>query len=251
MADHTVPLGKSVHRSSFKAITHFFGALLFALAFAIGLITISAKVAQAETFTSSHYDYPIDFALTFSSSDIDLREGSTHYDVDMKRINVSAFALENSNFQLGFNAGYNYLSLDNDALLAGINLDGYHAGLALRGHYGKDPQLGFQADYRYQETRDDTETQSTTFNWNEWTMAVSGKVKLAQQLRLMLGVAYSEIDARRNTRGDIDDTLDMRLDSATQTQLELEWLIETGGRVSIALQSGAYQNLAFKFAQRF
>lgn len=243
MPNHTDALANRVRRNSFNVVTHFLGTLLFAI--------ISADIAHAESYNSSQHAYPIDFALTFSNSDIDLRDGDTHYTVDMNRINISIFSLAEKTIQLGFNAGYNYLSLDNDPVLTGINLDGYHAGFAVRSLYGNNPQLGFQADYRYQGARDDTEAQSTTFNWNEWTIAATGKVSLGQRLRLMLGLAYSEIKARRNAQGDINDTLDMRLDSARQTQFELQWLTETDGRVSVALQRGAYESFAISFVQAF
>lgn len=215
------------------------------------MLLISPGLAIAGTESSSHYGYPIDFALTLSNSDIDLREGNVHYPVALERINFSIFALEEKHIQLGFNTGSSYLSLDNDAVLDGMSLNGYHTGLAIRGQYGRNPQLGFRADYRYQETRNETEGQSTTLSWHEWTIAATGKIILWQQLGIMLGWAKSEIKARRRAQGDINDTLSMRLDSAPQTQLELEWLTGTGGRVSIAVQNGSYENLAFKFAQTF
>ena len=216
-----------------------------------GLAIADTHFTFAETHSSNHYRYPFDFALTLLNSDIDLRNGNEHYPVALDRINFSIYSLEEKNIQFGFNTGSSYLSLDNDVALAGVSLDGYHMGLAVRGHYGSNPQLGVHADYRYQETRNETATQSSTLSWHEWTVAATGKIRLGQRIGLTLGMAYSEIKARRRTLGDINDTLNMRLDSAPQTQLEVEWLNETGGRISIALQNGAYENLAFKFAQTF
>jgi len=255
MPNYNVNLGKSLRKSSVIMTVHHMSAvftlMLATLLTTTGLAIADTDFSYARSHSNSHYSYPIDFALTLSNSDIDLREDKQHYPVALERINFSIFSLEEKNIQFGFNTGSSYLSLDNDIALAGMSLNGYHAGLAIRAQYGSNPKLGFHADYRYQETRNETASQSATLSWHEWTMAASGKIIIGQRLGLMLGWAYSEIKARRRARGDINDTASMRLDSAPQTQLELEWLTGTGGRVSIALQNGAYENIAFTFAQTF
>ncbi|MDT8382935.1 MAG: hypothetical protein RRB22_00810 [Gammaproteobacteria bacterium] len=200
---------------------------------------------------SNPYRDPFDFTLSFSRSDIDLRDSTTHYPVNLERISLSVFSLQEKNIHFGFNTGSSYLSMDNDTVLTGMSLNGYHAGFALRGHYGRNPQLGLHADYRYQETRHKTDSQSATLSWHEWTLAARGRLVLGQRLGIVLGWAYSEIEAGRSARGDINDALNLRLDSAPQLQVELEWLTGAGGRVSLAVQNGAYENLAFNFAQTF
>jgi hypothetical protein len=247
MTYHNLYLSRTMKHCYFTVATPSM-ALLFTV---LVLIMTETDSAHADPRTSFHYGYPIDFALTLSNSDIDLRAGDTLYPVALERVNFSIFSLEEQNIQFGFNTGSSYLSLDNDIALAGLSLNGYHAGFALRGQYGRNPQLGLHADYRYQETRNKTADQSVTLSWHEWTVAATGRVILGQRLGLMLGWAYSEIKARRRARGDINGAFNMELDSAPQTQLELEWLTATGGSISLALQKGAYENLAFKFAQTF
>jgi hypothetical protein len=239
--------GRTAENSNFTVAIHFITMLFTALV----LVLAETDFAQADPRNSFHYGYPIDFALTLSNSDIDLRADSALYPIALERVNFSIFSLEEKNIHFGFNTGSSYLSLDNDTALAGLSLNGYHAGFALRGQYGRNPQLGFHADYRYQETRNKTASQTVTLSWHEWTAAATGKVILGQRLGLILGWAYSEIKARRRAQGDINGAFNLELDSAPQTQLELEWLTGTGGRVSLALQKGSYENLAFKFAQTF
>ena len=207
--------------------------------------------AYTSAYNNTRYDYPIDFTLTFSNSDIDLREGATHYPVALDRISISVFSLEEEHIQFGFITGSSYLSLDNDTAAAGMSLNGYHTGLGVRGQYGHNPQIGFDADYLYQETRNETASQSTTLSWHEWNIAAIGKLTLGQHLRVMLGGAYSSVKVHRRARGTINDTLNIELDSAPHAQFGLEWLTGTGGRVSIALQRGAYDTVAFNFVQAF
>lgn len=236
-----------MRRSSFSASLHPIAIILMAAS----LVLFDADVTHAAYPSYEHYDYPIDFALTLSNSDIDLRDGDMHYIVDLNRINISVFTLEERNIQFGFNAGSSYLSLDNDPVLTGIHLSGYHAGFSVKGQNGKNPQLGFRTDYRYQETQDETEAQLATLSWHEWSMAITGKILFGQRLALTLGGAISEINARRSVRGDTNDAINMRLDSAAHAQAELAWLTGTGGQVSIALQKGAHEYFAFKFSQTF
>jgi hypothetical protein len=251
MRQHTARLGKMLQRHSIFIPVASIALLLMA----IDPVTASADSAQgsfsSNTYNSTRYDYPIDFALTFSNSDIDLREGNSHYPVSLDRISISVFALEEEHIQFGFITGSSNLSLDNDSVVAGMSLNGYHTGLAVRGQYGHNPQLGFHADYRYQETRNETTTQSATLSWHEWTIAATGKLTFGQHLRVMLGGAYNDVKARRRARGDINDTLSMELDSAPHAQFGLEWLTGAGGRVSFALQRGAYDTVAFNFVRAF
>ena len=253
MPNYNVSLGKALRKSSVIMTVHHmsavFTSMLVTLLTTTGLAIADPSIVYADFHNNSHY--PIDFALTLSNSDIDLHEGNEQYLVSLERINFSIFSLEEKNIQFGFNTGSSYLSLDNDATLAGMSLNGYHTGLAIRGQYGTNPQLGFHADYRYQETKNETVSQSATLSWHEWTIAASGKITLGQRIGLKLGWAYSEVKARRRIQGDINETLSMRLDSAPQTQLELEWRHGAGGRVSVALQKGTYEYIALKLGQTF
>jgi hypothetical protein len=259
MYQHTARLGEILRRSSFVIPAYSFALLLTT----IGPATASADSYQGsfssntyntvynDSYNSARYDYPIDFALTLSNSDIDLHEGNTHYPVSLDRISISVFSLEQEPIQFGFITGSSNLSLDNDTAVAGMSLNGYHTGLAVRGHYGRNPQFGFHADYRYQETRHETPTPSAILSWYEWTIAATGKVTFGEHLRVMLGWAYSGVKARRHARGDINDTLNIELDSAPHAHFGLEWLTGTDGVVSIALQRGAYDTVAFNFVRAF
>lgn len=259
MRQHTARLGKLLRRHCFVIPAYSIGLLLVTLnparasadSYQGSFSSNAYNTVDNDSYTSARYDYPIDFALTFSNSDIDLREGNSHYPVALDRISISVFALEEEHIQFGFITGSSNLSLDNDSAVAGMSLNGYHTGLAVRGHYGHNPQFGFHADYRYQETRHETATQSAILSWHEWTIAATGKVTFGEHLRVMLGGAYNGVKAHRRAQGDINNALNIELDSAPHAQFGLEWLTGASGRVSFALQRGAYDTVAFNFVRAF
>lgn len=214
-------------------------------------IDASTQLGNHSTHHNTHYRYPIDFTLTFSNSDIKLRADHKIHHVALERISISVFSLQDKHIQWGFSSGSSYLNLSNDSALTGISLNGYHAGFALRAHFGNNPQLSLHTHYRYQKTTHETANQTAALSWHEWMIAATGKIILGQQLELTLGGAYSDIDARGYVRGDMNDSLHLQLNSNPQSLLELAWLADPNGRISVAWQSGAYENIAFNFSRTF
>lgn len=208
--------------------------------------TISAATSPYSGFSS-----PIDFSLSLINSDIDLQSQDATVPVSLERISISIYTIEEPWAQLGFITGSSYLSTRDDPVTAGMNLSGYHAGLALRSTFGNNPVIGFHANYLYQETKDELANQAVTLSWHEWTVGLTGKIILGQRLGLSAGWNYHALKARRRASGDINDTQSMDLDSGAHSLLELEWIVQPGGRVGLILQSGNDQRTEFRFAQTF
>ncbi|MCF6338891.1 MAG: hypothetical protein L3J84_13230, partial [Gammaproteobacteria bacterium] len=164
---------------------------------------------------------------------------------------IEIFTLIEPRIQLGFTSGSSNLSLDNDPVSTGRSFNGYHAGLLVRSTLGRNPQIGFHANYTYQETKNETASQKMTLNWHEWAAGVSGKIILGQQLALSVGWAYHDVDANRRATGDIYQIQRLRLASGPQGRLEIAWLDRSDGRVSLAIQRGSYQQIAFRFSRKF
>lgn len=217
---------------------------------ALVILFVSSTTFAAETTYYPDSQQAFDFSLSFSNSDVDLRAGGGKYPVSLDRIGILVFTQLEPHLQLGFITGSSNLDLDNDPLTAGMNLAGYHAGLAMRSVFGRNPQIGLQANYLYQETKDETDTQATTLSWYEWSAGAFGKIILGQ-LVLSAGWTLQDVDARRRTTGDINDTQQLKLDSDSQGQLGIAWLVSSGGRVSLRLQRGSYQRVEFRFSRKF
>jgi hypothetical protein len=217
---------------------------------ALVLLFASPVTSAAETTYYPDSQQAFDFSLSFSNSDVDLHADNLKYPVSLDRIGILVFTQVERYLQMGFITGSSNLDLDNDPLTAGMKLTGYHAGLAMRSAFGNNPQIGLQADYIYQETKDQTDTQATTLSWYEWSAGAFGKITLGQ-LVLSAGWALQDVDARRRTTGNVNDTQRLKLDSDSQTQLGIAWLVSSGGRVSLKLQRGSYQRVEFRFSRKF
>jgi hypothetical protein len=210
---------------------------------------VSSNNAQAAYVPD--FQTPFDFSLLLSNSDIDLQTSDSKQPVSLDRISITVFSIIEPQLEFGFITGSSNLSLDNDAATAGVSLNGYHAGLALRSHLGRNPQIGFHAHYIYQEAKNETATQSATLSWHEWAAGISGMILLGSQLELNAGWAHHDIDARRRATGIINETQNLRLESDSQAQLGIAWRVHGGGHVGLSLQRGSYQQIEFRFSQKF
>ena len=206
---------------------------------------------MAETRYFGHASTPIDFIFSLSNADLTLSTPNAKYPASLEKISISVFNTAEPHTQLGFLAGQSYLSSSNDNATAGMHLSGYHAGLAVRGYFGSNPQVKLQTSYLYQETRGARKTQSTTVSWHELSAAASIKLNFSQQFGIILGGGYSSIDAQRRATGDINETIRLNLDSGRQTRLELELRTPPNGRVSLAFRRGAYDGITLNFARHF
>jgi hypothetical protein len=209
------------------------------------------SAALAASPYSGFYQPPIDFSLSFYSADLTLRAHNQDYPVTLERLSVAVYEADTPHLQFGFLTGSSYLSLDADSVSAGLHPSGYHIGLALRGAVGSNPQLGFQANYVFQEVKDEIDSQSVSLRWHEWLVGANARITLGQRLGFIVGGGYVGLDARRQATGDINDTLKLQLASDSVGRLELEWQVPPGGRISLALRRGAYDDITFNFARKF
>ncbi len=205
----------------------------------------------AEAAYSPDFRKPFDFSLLLSNSDVDLQTSSNQQRASLDRVSIEIFTLIEPQIQLGFAYGSSNLSLNNDPLSTGRSFNGYHAGLAIRSTVGRNPQIGFHANYTYQETKNETVRQKMTLNWHEWATGISGTITFGQQLALSVGWAYHDVNASRRATGNIYQTQNLKLASGSQGRLEVAWFDRRDGRVSLAIQRGSYQQVAFRFSRKF
>jgi len=216
---------------------------------ALAIFFISIGISEAAYYPD--FRKPFDFSLLLAKSDIDLQAGDDKHRASLDRISIEILTLIKPRIQFGFISGSSNMNLDNDPVSAGKNLSGYHAGLMIRSALGHNPQIGFHANYIYQETKNEVTNQAITVNWHEWTTGIFGKIMFGQQLEFSVGWAYLDVDARRRATGDINQTQNLKLAAGSQERLEIAWLDRSDGRVSLAIQRGNYQQVAFRFSRKF
>ncbi|NOX92170.1 MAG: hypothetical protein GXP18_06895 [Gammaproteobacteria bacterium] len=226
-----------------------FSTPLSKLLFAFAALPVATPIAEAAYYPD--FRKPFDFSLVLANNSIDLQTGNNKHRVSLDRISIEIFTLIEPRIQFGFISGSSNLSLDNDPVSTGKSLNGYHAGLAIRSILGRNPQIGFHANYIYQETKNETTRQTTTLDWHEWTAGTFGKITLDQQLELSVGWAYHDVDARRRAAGSSNQTQNLKLATGSQGRLEIAWLDHSNGRVGLAVQRGRYQQVEFRFSRKF
>ncbi len=216
----------------------------------LACVVLSIFTAIAEAAHYPDFRKPFDFSLLLTNNNLDLQTGNNRYDVSLDRISIEIFTFIEPQIQFGFISGSSHLSLDNDPVSAGKSLNGYHAGLAIRRFFGHNPQIGFHANYIYQETKNEVADQVITLDWHEWAAGIFGKVALSQQWELSVGWAHHDVDVRHRATGNINQTQNLKL-TDSQGRLEIAWFDHSDGRVGLTIQRGSYQQVAIRFSQKF
>jgi len=193
----------------------------------------------------------VDFSLQLSQADLLLHYDDLDHDANVERVGVVVFDTTDPYLHYGFLAGSSRLTLDNDPLLAGLSLDGYHAGLALRGGFGRNPRLDLQAQYLYQDVKDSAADSEVTVTWHEWRAEMLAGLRLGSPLTLVAGLTYVNLDAQLRITGNDARTRNMREETGTEKRLGLELNLENSGRVGLHIQRGVFDSISLIFARAF
>lgn len=198
----------------------------------------------------------MDFSLHLSHSDLHLHYDDLAHDTSLERVGIVVFETSDPHLQYGFLAGSSHLTLEGDPLLAGISLDGYHAGLALRGGVGHDLRLDVQAQYLYQDVQDASATRKVIVTWHEWRAEMLAGLRLGSSpLTVVAGLAYVNLDAQQRISGDGARTRNLHEETGTEKRLGLELTVDghaqNKGRVGLHIQRGVFDTVSLIFARSF
>jgi hypothetical protein len=153
--------------------------------------------------------------------------------------------------EYGFIMGSSRVTVSDDPNLAGISLDGYHLGLALHSHFGRNPQLALKARYLYQEVSNRDDNQKDLLSWHEWEAGGQVSLRPISSLVMSAGVAQTGIDATQRLRGNTSLTQSIKTAGGSQYFAGLTLLVDNGGRVSLYLQRGIRRGFELSFARGF
>jgi hypothetical protein len=196
-------------------------------------------------------DGDMDFSLQLSTTDLRLRYDQTAHTTTVERIGVTVFDITTPRLQYGFIAGSSHLTAASDPALAGLSLDGYHAGLALQSQVGQNPRLSLRLHYLYQDVRDDENDRKIILTWHEWGTEVEGKLRLGGSLSVVAGAAYVGVDAQQRITGNGARTLNPDTETGAAGRLGLELDVKSGGRVGLHIQRGTLNSTFLIFARTF
>jgi hypothetical protein len=193
----------------------------------------------------------MDFSLQLSQADVVLRYDGLDHESNVERIGIEVFDTTDPHLHYGFLAGSSRLTVDSDPLLAGLSLDGYHAGLALRGGVGHNPRLDLLTQYLYQDVKDTSADSEVTVTWHEWRAEMLATLRPVSPLTLVAGLAYVNLDAQLRITGDSARTRNMREETGTEKRLGLELSVQNSGRVGLHIQRGVFDSITLIFARAF
>jgi len=192
----------------------------------------------------------LDFSLQLSQAELLLHYDDLDHETNVERVGVVVFDAADPHLHYGFLLGSSHLTLDNDPLLAGLSLDGYHAGLALRSRVGANPRLDLLAQYLYQDVKDTNADREVTVTWHEWRAEALAGLRLGSSLTLQGGVAHMHLDPQLRITGDGARTRNMQEETATDTRLGVELNVDNG-RLGLQIQRGLFDSVSLIFARTF
>ena len=99
------------------------------------------------------------FALELSHLKIDLNDGQQTVDTTTNYAGITSFQLREGKLQPGISLGYTYLSTDNQAVTAGMQLEGFYIRPAIRGVVIDNPHISLTltGSYLFQRVEDSPE----------------------------------------------------------------------------------------------
>lgn len=213
--------------------------------------SLFTNTAVADSRYSRMTNYPVDFSLSFSHTDLELEANYDTYSINQRRISAALFQIVSPSLKTGLNLGSTYLGLDNDAATSGIDLNGNHIGFTVIGARGSNPRIGLRAQYLYQEVKGSNNLRSATLSWLEWHTEAFLTIDLGSYWTLNTAAGLVGIDARRRVKGDINNTLKLKQDASFQGTIGIDLNTQPDGKISLIFSRGINNGTLLAFAREF
>lgn len=195
----------------------------------------------------------LDFALRFARFKTPLDYVNRASDTTTRWIGVSLREKASPRITLGMYGGYAYLTQTGNPLTAGLELDGYHAGLSLHAILwsGRRGSLYGAVDYAYQKTDHEGATQTVVIDWVQARARIGAALAPAEKWRLYGGGNYGKIEGEERASGAVNHTLDVVRDARAGGFLGLDLNVETDGYVGVEARSGVERGVEIYFKRKF
>jgi hypothetical protein len=136
---------------------------------------------------------------------------------------------------------------------AGIELDGYHAGISMHAVLlpGQMASLYGALDYSYQKMDHEGDIQEVVIDWTQSQAQIGVMFALAQRWRLYGGGSYGKVDGEERASGSVNHTLSFERGAQSGGFLGLDLNVETDGYIGVELRSGLMRGGEIYFKRRF
>lgn len=177
----------------------------------------------------------IDFAMHFSRLDTTLKNGQQEIATTVKQIGIASFDLSQNTLQPGLAIGYAYINDSDQAVTAGMALEGFFFAPSLRGLLFDNRSLSgtLTATYLYQRVKDSNADRMVTLEWQQPQLDLDVKYRVTRQIDLLLGARYGRANVDETITGDIQQSLTLNAGPTLGYRAGME--IELGGRGQVGL----------------
>lgn len=215
------------------------------------LVLISAPAAADRD--NFYTDRPLDFSLRVGHRTLALNYGGTTVDTSVNRIGIIWRERFGERLQLGLAGGYSFLTQTNNPPTAGLELDGYHAGVVFDLDLLTLGQTGvsLQGAWLYQHVDHDDGTQQISIAWREPSVRLGADTAIGGGVRIYGGLRYGAIDGQQRLSGTLNETRTIQQTSRTGGFAGIKLSLEGNGYVGVDAVSGIDRGVSLYFGRLF
>lgn len=196
----------------------------------------------------------LDFALRLARYKTNFDYGTLDTRSTLEEITASWRYRINKRLQVGFVAGYSSLSQSNNPPTAGLDLDGWHAGIGLHFNllHSKYVDLVFSTDYTFNDVSGDAANgDSVDVEWAKSRALIGLNVRVGKRVQLYGGGIANRIDGEQRQTGSVNQTLDFKHGRTSGVFVGLDIDLEHQGYFGVEIQSGETKGVGFYFKRFF
>lgn len=196
------------------------------------------------------FDEGVDAGLTIERAHTDLDSGA---ELRISRITLSLAEEFQPWLTLGLYGGPLLLTERNNPATSGVELGGYHIGIAATGEIFRDSPIGLRTtlSYSYLRADDDNEAdREIAISLYEARGELAAVARL-DPFELQLGAYALDFDGDQTISGTTNSSVDLEADEPFGGFAQAELRVDATGTVGIRLDAGARRSVALTFARSF
>lgn len=217
------------------------------------LLLAGISSAAAADNGDFYTERPLDFSLGFEHRTLALDYGGATVDTAIDRIGVVWRERFGDRLDFGLIGGYSYLTQTNNAATAGIELNGYHAGVSfdLDLLAYETTKLTVQGMWVYQRLDHDDGSEQVVISWRQAEARLVAATAIGGGVNVYGGLRYGAIDGEQRLSGTVNETRTIQGVDRTGGVVGLELRLERNGYVGISAASGVDRGVNLYFGRVF
>ena len=195
----------------------------------------------------------LDFSLYFDRATTPLDYAGRTQDSTISRLGFSLREKAGKYVTLGLYGGNAWLTQTSNPVTAGIELDGYHAGVSLHAVLlrGQHASLYGALEYSYQKVEHKTDSQTVVIDWTQPQAQLGVMLTLTPQWRLYGGGSYGKLDGEERAGGTVNHTLAFERGARAGSFIGLDLTVDADGYVGVEARSGVTRYGEIYFKRRY